>query len=658
MSKKSLNVKETEKEIIFITSRRAELNDKLIKYFLFLAASVATIIIFFIIYFLFASTGNFFHHVPIEDFLFGEKWDPTNEEEPKFGALSIIVGTFLVTIGAMIIAIPLGIATAIFISELAPPRLKKFLKGAVELLSGIPSVVYGFFGLIVLNVWLMDTFDLDTGNTWLSGSIILAIMALPTIVSVSEDAISSVPSHYREASLAMGATKWQTIKRVVIPASLSGITAAIILGMGRALGETMAVLMVTGNTALIPEPITNMFSPIRTITGTIGIEMGEVPSKSRHYQALFALAVVLFVITFAINILANLILSKINRKFTGAVKKRRKLKFKIPKKIVNNKKYIYSSILLVLFLWVLATWIGWFFSILISVSLIAIFFLVSKINAKNQQRIAFGIILAGTSTVLFALGIIIYYIVIKGLPAITWEFLTESPSDLGRKGGIFPAFLGTLLLVVGAIFYSVPIGVAAGIYLAEYAKNGKIIRFIKTCIDNLNGTPSIVFGLFGFAVFVLYFGLGISMMAGQLTLALMILPTIIKTTEESVKSIPQSVREGSLALGSTKWQAIRKVVLPAAMPGVLTGIILSMGRAAGETAPILFTAVVFQQRYLPTYPTDPVSSLTYHLFILVTSIPGSETQAAGTALVLLLLVFMLYGFAIYLRNHFQKKFKW
>ncbi|TFG27230.1 MAG: phosphate ABC transporter permease subunit PstC, partial [Promethearchaeota archaeon] len=211
--------------------------DKLVHIILFLCASLATLIVFFIILFLFTNAGNFFRVIKIEDFLFEEEWLPTNEDDPKFGAYNIIAGTLLVTFGSLIISVPLGILTAVFIAEIAPPKISKFLKSALEILSGIPSVVFGFFGIIILNVWIKEVLGAPQGATWLSGSLILAVMALPTIVSVSEDAISSVPMHYREASLAMGATKWQTISKVILPAAISGITAAVILGMGRALGE-------------------------------------------------------------------------------------------------------------------------------------------------------------------------------------------------------------------------------------------------------------------------------------------------------------------------------------------------------------------------------------------------------------------------------------
>ena len=238
------------------------------------------------------------------------------------------------------------------------------------------------------------------------------------------------------------------------------------------------------------------------------------------------------------------------------------------------------------------------------------------------ETIAFGLVTAAALIVLAILVIILQDIVINGLPALSWEFLTEAPRDLGRAGGIFPAIVGTLYLVAGAILIALPIGVGAAIYLVEYTGESRITRLIRTGVDLLNGTPSIVFGLFGFAFIVLYLNVGVSLIAGQVTLALMVLPTVIRTTEESLKNIPQSLREGSLALGATQWQTIRSVVLPPAIPGIVTGAILSIGRAAGETAPIMFTAVVFSSRFLPTSLTQPVMALPYHLYILATNVPG------------------------------------
>jgi phosphate transport system permease protein len=210
---------------------------------------------------------------------------------------------------------------------------------------------------------------------------------------------------------------------------------------------------------------------------------------------------------------------------------------------------------------------------------------------------------------------------------------------------------------MGAIAIALPLGVGAAIYLVEYTREGRITRLIRTGVDLLNGTPSIVFGLFGFAFIVLYLNVGISLLAGQITLALMVLPTVIRTTEESLKNIPQSLREGSLALGATQWQTISRVVIPPAVPGIVTGAILSIGRAAGETAPIMFTAVIFSSRFLPDSVFQPVMALPYHLFILATNVPCSSTNKYGTALVLLLLVIGFYSVAIFVRTHFQNKIR-
>lgn len=245
--------------------------------------------------------------ISISDFFGGKEWIPTATPSPLFGVVPLVLGTLLVSLLAIIIALPLGLGVAIYLSELAGDRIPKFMKPTIELLAGIPSVVYGFFGLVVLVPIVQDTFGIPVGETAFTGSLILAIMALPTIISVAEDAMRNTPREMREASLALGATQWQTIYKVVIPYSASGISAAVVLGIGRAIGETMAVLMVTGNAAVIPNSI---FEPIRTIPATIAAELGEAPANSAHYQSLFLLGCILFVITMIISITAEVISKK------------------------------------------------------------------------------------------------------------------------------------------------------------------------------------------------------------------------------------------------------------------------------------------------------------------------------------------------------------
>ena len=630
--------------------RISVMKEKTIKTVFFFTALFAVIVVAFILLFLLRDGYLIFSQVGIFDFLFGTAWTPT-AFVPSYGIFPLIAGTILVTIGAMVFAVPLSLGCAIYISELASPRVKKVLKPAVELLAGIPSVVYGFFGLIFLTNFIRVTFDLPTGETWLAASVLLGIMALPTIISVSEDAISSVPREYKEGSLAIGATRWQTMSRVIVPAALSGIAAAIILGIGRAIGETMAVLMVAGNAAIIPDPIWNILSPLRTLTGTLGIEMGEVSVGSEHYNALFGIAVVLLIITLIVNLSAVAILRHLRE---GRI--RHQVSIQLISPAVKNSLVriakIFGIVFVVIFILIAAPL--WFAALLLF-SGAAWYFGNGLLSQKHIETFAFFLIACAAITVLAILLILLQDIIINGLPALSLEFLTQPPKDLGRAGGIFPAIIGTLYLVGGAILIALPLGVGAAIYLVEYTREGRITGIIRTGVDLLNGTPSIVFGLFGFAFIVLFLNFGVSMIAGQITLSLMVLPTVIRTTEESLKSIPSSLREGSLALGATKWQTIRNVVLPPAVPGIVTGAILSIGRAAGETAPIMFTAVVFSSRFLPDSVFQPVMALPYHLFILATNVPGASTNKYGTALVLLIIVVGFYAGAILARNHFQNK---
>ena len=238
------------------------------------------------------------HHISGSEVFFGDEWFPTATPAPQFGFMPLVLGTVWVTVFAILFALPFGLAVSIYMSEVASERMRKILKPVIELLNGIPSVVYGFFGLIVIVPLLQDVFGLPVGESGLAGAIVLAIMALPTIITVSQDAMLNCPRSQREASLALGASRWQTIYKVVMPYSVSGITSAIVLGIGRAFGETMAVLMVTGNAAVIPLSITD---PLRTIPATIAAELGEAPAGGPHYQSLFLLGVVLFFITLIIN---------------------------------------------------------------------------------------------------------------------------------------------------------------------------------------------------------------------------------------------------------------------------------------------------------------------------------------------------------------------
>jgi phosphate transport system permease protein len=254
---------------------------------------------------------------------------------------------------------------------------------------------------------------------------------------------------------------------------------------------------------------------------------------------------------------------------------------------------------------------------------------------------------------LFFLGSIIYFITSRGIAVISWEFLTEVPRKAMTKGGVAPAIVGTLYLTLGAIAFALPLGLGAAIYLCEYSPGNITLNIIRLSINNLAGIPSVVFGLFGFAVFVKIFGFGVCILSGSLTLGIMALPGIISASQEAILAVPQSYKEASLALGATHWQTIKKVVLPTALPGILTGVILNIGRVAGETAPILFTAATFYTRDYPTSVFSEVMALPYHIYALMTEGTHPEVQTAiayGCALILLSLVLAISACAIILRQ--------
>ena len=280
-------------------------------------------------------------------------------------------------------------------------------------------------------------------------------------------------------------------------------------------------------------------------------------------------------------------------------------------------------------------------------------------NPYIKERIAFAVLFAATVIVVLPIIFILFFIIQHGWNAISWEFLTQMPRKGMREGGIFPAIVGTLYLVLGTLLFALPLGVMSAIYLTEYAKDNWLTRLVKLAIINLAGVPSVVYGLFGLGVFVMFLKFGASILAGSLTLAIMVLPIIITTTREALDSVPQSFREVSLSLGASKWDTIRHAVLPHAMPGILTGMILTVSRAAGETAPILFTVAAFYLPKLPHSVFDQVMALPYHLYVISTQVPNIKLEVRyGTALVLLMIVLTMNGVAIVLRAHFRKKKKW
>jgi len=274
-------------------------------------------------------------------------------------------------------------------------------------------------------------------------------------------------------------------------------------------------------------------------------------------------------------------------------------------------------------------------------------------SKKIIQNAGFFILSLSAFVTLFFLGTIIYFIVSKGISAISWEFLTQVPKSSMTKGGVAPAIVGTFYLTMGSIIFALPLGLACAIYICEYSPKSWIVNIIRVSINNLAGVPSVVFGLFGLAVFVKFFHFGVSILSGCLTLGIMVLPSIISASQEALLAVPQSYRAASLALGATKWQTIKNIVIPTGLPGILTGVILSVGRVAGETAPILFTAATFYTRGYPKSILSEVMALPYHIYALMTegTHPEAQTKIAyGCALILLVMVLLISALAIVVRQ--------
>lgn len=283
-----------------------------------------------------------------------------------------------------------------------------------------------------------------------------------------------------------------------------------------------------------------------------------------------------------------------------------------------------------------------------------------NIRKRRSQKVAFGIFSLLSYTIVLILFTILGFIIYKGAGAISWEFITTAPSEGMTAGGIWPAIVGTFYLMIGSALFAFPIGIMSGIYMNEYAPQGKLVRFIRVMTNNLSGIPSIVFGLFGMALFVNYLGFGDSILAGSLTLGLLCIPLVIRTTEEALKAVPDNLREGSRALGATQLQTIWRVVLPMGMPNIITGLILALGRVSGETAPILFTCAAYFLPKLPSSIMDQCMALPYHLYVISTSGTDMKSQlplAYGTALVLIVIILAFNLVANALRKYFSNKVK-
>lgn len=617
------------------------LSEKAIIILLFCSASVAVVVSAAIIYTLMEGSIDFFTDplVNILEFLTGTKWVPSGGN-PLFGILPLISGTILIAGGALIIGTPLGIAAAIFLSEFASPKLRSIVKPIIEILAGIPSIVYGFFALMVVSTFFRDFFGASYFNA-ASAIIVIAIMILPIVISISDDAMKAVPNHYRETSLALGATRWETATKVVMPAASSGIIASVLLGLARAIGETMVVVLAAGSIAKLT---LNPLDEVMTMSAYIAkVATGDIP-PGVAVSAGFAVGLVLFIITYLINMVAARVVLQIKEGTTVKSKKVKKEKISI------------------LFTRVFEKISGIIIKIKLKLEII-----LGKLRSKNKytlerrylrQKIGVGFLAMSIIVASLFLIVLLINVFSQGIGGINMTFLTSFPSRFPEKAGILPVIMGSVYLMALTLVLAAPMGVGAAIYLNEFARDTGYTRFLRRIIQNLAGVPSIVFGLMGYTIFVRLFDFGQSILAGSLILTIMVLPIIVVATEEALKSVPYSFREAARGVGSTRWQTVRHHVLPNATPGILTGIILSLSRAIGETAPILFIVAYFSKT-IPSSIFDGFLALPAQIFYWTTH-PQAEFHvlAASSIIVLLLILFGMNAVAIVIRQRAQSRRDW
>lgn len=577
----------------------AKVKECLSKVLFMTAAVICIIAVVTIFVFIVAKSIPALSKIGVFDFIFGDVWNPNGDDvydqaiSGKYGILTMIVGSIYSTVGAVLVGGTLGFFTAVFLSRFSSKKVKKIFGTVINLLAGIPSVVYGFFGMYVMIPLFSGISPTADGSGLLVTSLVLGIMILPTVVALSKTSLDAVPQSYYEGARALGATHEQAVFRTVVPAAKSGITASIILGVGRAIGETMAVIMIAGNS---PEYPGGLFGSFRTLTANIVLEMGYAGEV--QMGALLSTGVVLLVFIAIINLLFGLVMSE-KRKQKNKV---RTSKIEIKQDFSKAGKYI-----------------SWATAVFVAI----------------------------------VLALILGFIFIKGILHIKWDFLFSNYS-YGGEPSIGPAIVATLMLIVISIVISVPLGIATAVYLNEYTQKGsRLVRLVRSAIDVLSGIPSIVYGLFGSLTFVVWFGNATSILAGGFTISIMLLPVVVRSTEESLKTVPDSFREGSLALGAGKVRTIFKVVLPSALPGIFSAVILAVGRVVSETAPLVWTMGSVIQP-MPEGFLSGGASLAVALYALASEYKYMN-QAYATACVLMAIVLILNTVADIISSRLQKK---
>jgi phosphate transport system permease protein len=586
------------------------LGERFFNYFSLLCGLLILLVMAAIVVVLIRESLPFFERAREFEFFTSSKWDPNPVSgTPTFGSLNFLWGTFVTSAISLLIAVPLGVATAAFLAEVAPAWLRRIGAFLIELLAAIPSVVYGFWGIVFIQPAMEKIFLLvgatnTTGKGLLTAGIVLAIMILPYITAISFDACRSVPRSQREGALALGATRWQMIWSVVLPYARPGIIAACFLALGRALGETMAVTMLIG--------ISDRLSFALWATGdSIPSRIAnQLPGTFNETQrmALIALGVLLLFMTGLVNILAKYLLTKLG-----------KPRIRKPTHPPTNEFQTASGVYPALHTDVLESNIK---------------------RARRRNRTMIGVLFTCFILCVIPLFLILGYIGIWGIEGLSGSlFNLDAKTEDPQNSGLGHAMIGSAIMVLMATVLATPIGLFAAVYLAE-SRNSRLANIIRFVTELLSGVPSIIIGVFIYIIAVKSGVFGLSAWAGAIALAIMMIPIVVRSAEESLRVVPDSIRQASYALGATRTQTVFRVIVPAALPAIVTGVFLAIGRIAGETAPLLLTAGNYNR--FTTDLGEPMPFLPYYIYDYSTSKPEVWlSQAWGAAFVLLFVIMIL-----------------
>lgn len=581
-----------------------EIKEKIARAVFAVLAAFSVLAVFGIIFYVLGAAIPAFAHTGFFKFVFGTEWNP---ESDVYGVLPMIVGSLFLTALAVSFGGALGVFTAVWLVFYCPARIKTLFTQLINLLAGIPSIIYGLFGYKYVMPALVNIFNLQhtasLGDGLAASFIVLSVMIIPTVASVTKNSLEAVPLHYYEGALALGCSKNQAVWRVLLPAAKSGVISAMLLGLGRAVGETMAVQMLVGGADAFPW---GFFTPFSTLTSIIVRDMGYAPELQR--AALMGSGFILLLFILAIN----LCLTAVKKGGSGNKFFSRRLKEgKSSARLTRFKRTGSAQDVLCVLSWIISLFVA------------------------------------------FVLAFIVVFVLVNGLPHLSVNFLFGKSSNANIT--LAPAFVSTLMLIALALAIALPLGIGAAIYLNEYAKRGSIfVKIIRLFTDTLAGIPSIIFGLFGMVFLVTDLKMGYSLGAGGIALALMILPTVIRSTEQSLSEVPDSMREASYALGAGKLKTIFAVVLPQALSGVVTSVILSTGRIVSESAVLIFTAGTGV--YMPLGYGEQGASLAVMVYKFMSEGIYWE-QAYATASVLLIFVVLInaaVALAEYLFNRRKK----